>query len=462
MVSDDTLETAAGNRYLEGDMAPVVDEVTATDLPVTGTIPEELEGRWLRNGPNPLGDVDPSTHHWFMGDGMVHGVRLRGGRAEWYRNRWVRGPRVAAALGGTAPAGTSFGDRDFGPNTSVGGFAGRTWAMVEAGPTPMTLTYELDTIGFDGFDGTLPAAFTAHPKYDPATGELHAVCYAYPEAMDRVQHVVVGPDGRVSKVTDIAVEGMPMVHDMSLTGSSVLVYDLPVCLDMEMAMGGSPFPFSWNPDHAARVGVLPRAGTADDIVWCEAPQAYVFHPVNAYDAEDGTIVVDVCRYDTVFDRDRLGPVGDSIPTLARWIVDPVAGRVVETPLTDGAHEFPAHDPRVGTRRHRYAFTAAGLGLGPTARVDVETGETVLHDHGPGRFGAEPIVVPKEGSSLEGDAWIMVCVNDRAGGPADLVILDGADLGAPPVAVVHLPRRVPDGFHGSWVPDTTVAPVGTPV
>ena len=235
----------AANRYLQGGMAPVADEVTATDLPVTGSIPEELEGRWLRNGPNPLGAVDPSAHHWFLGDGMVHGVRLRGGRAEWYRNRWVRGPRIAATLGGPAPSGTSFGGRDFGPNTSVGGFAGRTWAMVEAGPTPMTLTYELDTIGFDGFGGTLPAAFTAHPKYDPATGELHGVCYAYPEAMDHVQHVVVGPDGRVSKVTDIAVEGMPMVHDMSLTGSSVLVYDLPVCLDMEMAMGGSPFPFSW-------------------------------------------------------------------------------------------------------------------------------------------------------------------------------------------------------------------------
>ncbi|MEC8954154.1 MAG: carotenoid oxygenase family protein, partial [Actinomycetota bacterium] len=131
------------NPYLEGALAPVPDEVLALDLPVTGTLPEELEGRWLRNGPNPLGPTDPATHHWFLGDGMVHGVRLCGGRAEWYRNRWVRGPRVAEALGEPHPAGTSFGDRDFGPNTSVGGFAGKTWAMVEAGTTPMTLTYEL-------------------------------------------------------------------------------------------------------------------------------------------------------------------------------------------------------------------------------------------------------------------------------------------------------------------------------
>src|SRR5687768_9710441 len=74
-------------RYLEGCFAPVAEEVTAYDLPVTGRIPAELNGRYLRNGPNPLGVEDPAVHVWGMGQGMVHGVRLRDGRAEWYRNR---------------------------------------------------------------------------------------------------------------------------------------------------------------------------------------------------------------------------------------------------------------------------------------------------------------------------------------------------------------------------------------
>jgi len=444
------------NVYLEGTRAPVQEEVTATDLAVTGEIPEELEGRWLRNGPNPRGVVDPATHHWFLGDGMIHGVRLRGGRAEWYRNRWVRGARMAAELGEDPPTGRSFGDRDFGPNTAVGGFAGKTWAMVEAGTTPMPLTYDLATIGYDGFDGTLPGGFTAHPKYDSATGELHAICYAYPDQLDRVQHVVVGSDGRVAKMTEVPVGGMPMIHDMSLTARYALVYDLPVCLDIQAAMGGGPFPFAWNPDHPARVGLLPRDGTADDIVWCEAPQCYVFHPVNAYD-DDGTVVVDLCRYDRMFDGDQNGPVGDSAPRLARWVVDPATATVAETMLADGHHEFPNHDPRVGTRRHRYAYTADGFELGPTHRVDVESGEVVRHDHGEGRFGAEPLLVPKDGSTDEGDGWVLVCVNDRVAGPAELVILDGRDMAGPPVARIHLPRRVPDGFHGSWVPDTVVAP-----
>ena len=62
------------NPYLAGNMAPVTDEVTAFDLEVTGEIPVELEGRWLRNGPNPVGGVDVASHHWFLGAGMVHGA----------------------------------------------------------------------------------------------------------------------------------------------------------------------------------------------------------------------------------------------------------------------------------------------------------------------------------------------------------------------------------------------------
>ena len=68
--------------YLEDSKAPVDNEVTAFDLEVTGEIPKQLEGRWLRNGPNPFGSVDSEDYHWFLGDGMIHGVRLREGKAE--------------------------------------------------------------------------------------------------------------------------------------------------------------------------------------------------------------------------------------------------------------------------------------------------------------------------------------------------------------------------------------------
>ena len=162
------------NRYLTGAFAPLTEEYTLTDLEVTGTIPDYLDGRYLRNGPNPVGEIDPELYHWFVGDGMVHGIRLRDGRAEWYRNRWVRGPLTARALGERPPS-EECSVSGIGANTNVIGHAGKTIALVESGVTNYELTEELDTVGPCDFDGTLTGGYTAHPKRDPETGELHAV-----------------------------------------------------------------------------------------------------------------------------------------------------------------------------------------------------------------------------------------------------------------------------------------------
>ena len=449
------------NAYLSDGYAPVHEEVTARDLEVTGGLPPELNGRWLRNGPNPVGDVDPAVHHWFRGDGMVHGVRLREGAAEWYRNRWVRSDTVTQALREDPVGATPTAVRGFGPNTSVGGFAGTTWALVEAGATPMRLTYDLDTIGYDDFDGSLPGPFTAHPKYDPATGELHAVCYHYPDIADRVHYVVVGSAGKVTKLVEIPIDDMPMIHDMSLTEKFALVYDQPVTVDFDRFAAGK-FPFAWNPDHGSRVGLMPRDGEAADIVWCDAPIGYAFHPVNAYDTADGGVVVDLCVYDRMFDEDFRGPFGDSLATLHRWTIDPIAGSVADETISGTHQDFPRHDPRVGCQKYRYAYTASltadhGGIHGPTYKVDVDSGLVESHDHGPGRGGSEPIFIPREGSSGEDDGWLVVLVHDATRNHDDLVVLDATEFRSSPVATIHLPRRVPYGFHGNWVSDSVVPP-----
>src|SRR5256885_1858023 len=72
--------------FQRDNYAPVADELTEFDLTVEGAIPTELDGWYRRNGPNPR----VATGHWFSGDGMIHGIRVEGGRAAWYRNRWVR------------------------------------------------------------------------------------------------------------------------------------------------------------------------------------------------------------------------------------------------------------------------------------------------------------------------------------------------------------------------------------
>ncbi|MEZ5250719.1 MAG: carotenoid oxygenase family protein [Ilumatobacteraceae bacterium] len=264
--------------YLNDNYAPVTEEVTAFDLPVVGELPAELNGRYLRNGPNPFADVDPAAHHWFTGAGMVHGVRLADGRAAWYRNRYVGGTALSAHRGLPDIPGPNWNASDSGPNTNVGGFAGTTWAMVEAGGVPVELTYELETIGRNDFAGTLPGAFTAHPKVDADTGEMHAVVYAWPQWMDHVQYVVVGADGRVRRTVDVPLPGMSMVHDMSLTQKYAVVYDMPVTVDFDLAFAGR-FPFRWNPGYGSRLGLLPPRALPTRS-WVEVPISYVFHPMN--------------------------------------------------------------------------------------------------------------------------------------------------------------------------------------
>src|ERR1700733_6647003 len=214
--------TVAVNPYLEGNFAPVLEEVTATDLPVTGHVPEALCGRYLRNGPNPVSPPEPSTYHWFVGDGMVHGIRLRDGRAEWYRNRWVRSAEVARALGEAPRPGPVHAGMDAAPNTNVIGHAGRTFAIVEAGARPYELSTELETIGPCDFGGTLQGGYTAHPKRDPLTGEVDAVSYFFGWGND-IEVTVVDAAAKVRSSRRIAMGGPGSVHDCAITQRSIVL-----------------------------------------------------------------------------------------------------------------------------------------------------------------------------------------------------------------------------------------------
>ena len=372
-------ELTATSKWLSGPYAPVTEEVTALDLPVVGELPVELDGRYLRNGPNPVGPVDPATYHWFTGDGMVHGVRLRDGRAEWYRNRWVRSDAVSEALGEEHRPGEIHEGMDFAANTNVIGLAGRTFAIVEAGGRPFELSYELDTIDRSDFGGTLPHGYTAHPKVDPVTGDLHAIAYHW--AIPHLEYIVVGPDGAVRQVEPVEVSDGPMVHDCSITERWMVVYDLPVTFDLERRHAGR---------RAARTrGTRPMApgsgccrsgGRASDVRWFDVAPCYTFHPLNAHDDGD-RVVLDVVRHPKMFDTHRLGP-DDGPPTLWRWTIDTATGQVTEEQLSDVPLEFPRVDERLVGRPHRFGLRLGGPSRrrtngygGRLVRIDSATGRT---------------------------------------------------------------------------------------
>jgi carotenoid cleavage dioxygenase len=449
-------KTAKPHPYLTGIHSPMTEELTLQNLPVSGSIPATLNGRYLRIGPNPAGTPNPARYHWFTGDGMVHGVRIENGRATWYRNRWVRTSRVSRLLGEPPAPGPRLFESAV--NTNIIGHAGRTYALVEAGGTPVELDGTLTTIAHNNFDGTLAHAFSAHPHRDPATGELHAICY-HATDLTHVYHTVVDAAGKVIREEPIAVAHGPSIHDCAITARFVIILDLPVTFSTSAMLAGYEFPYRWNPEHRARIGLLPRHAAGTDTIWCDIEPCYVYHPCNAYDDENGNVILDVAVHDKNSFRDYRGPDAEQIK-FERWIVNPLTREVTRTVLDDTPQEFPRFDERRTGQNYRYAYALEippkneGNLIGGTSIIkhDLQTCRKTQHDFGAGNFPGEFVFIPATPDSAEDDGILMGLVVNTTTETTDLVLLNAADIAAEPVARIHLPHRIPPGFHGNWVPN----------
>ncbi len=434
--------------FLKGNYAPVHEERTDVDLAVTGAIPPGLAGRYLRNGSNPQ---DGAAGHWFFGDGMIHGVRLEGGRAHWYRNRYVRTSKYERHLDATSPE-TMMDPTASAANTHVLAHAGRIWAL-EEGHLPYELTPELDTIGCDDFGGRLTTAFTAHPKLCPETGELHF--FGYGVLPPYLTYHVLDASGALVHSAPITVPGATMMHDFMITRDHAIFMDLPVVFDLDAAMRGD-VPLHWDDAYGARIGIVPRFGTNADVRWFDVDPCFVFHPLNAY-VDGSTVVCDVGRHASMW-RDSMDDFPPSF--LHRWTFDLDTGAVREEQLDDVWHAFPRVDERVVGLRHRYGWAAAPRAGdwdtfgddGVIVKYDLEAGTSERYDLGPHTHPGEFVFVPDGDGAGEDDGWAIGFVHDDTTARTDLVILDATAPGADPVARVHLPVRVPYGFHGSWISD----------
>jgi carotenoid cleavage dioxygenase-like enzyme len=367
-------------------------------------------------------------------------------------------------LGDKWPAGPVHADMDFAANTHIIAHAGRYLATVEAGPLPYELSGELDTLGPCDFAGTLPGGFAAHTKPDHATGELHAIAYFW--AWDHVQHVIIGADGTVSRTTDIPVPGGPMMHDFALTPSYVVLLDLPVTFSLDAVSAGLKLPYTWNPAHQSRVGLLPRGDAAAGVRWFEVDPCWVFHTLNAYD-DGGRVVVDLVRYAGAYDVSTL--TGRGPLTLDRWVIDPATGKVAQQHLDDRPQEFPRTDERVTGQPHRYGYSAVIAAVGHATispggdfadeafsnallKHDLAAGAVQAHEFGKDATAGEAVFAPAAPDAAEDDGYVMAYIHNPDRGAADLVILAAQDFTAEPVARVHLPARIPLCFHSSWIAD----------
>ena len=367
------------------------------DLPVTGRLPGELRGRYLRVAPDPRGAAPAGFCVPAWSGGLVHGVQLGGGRARWHRRQ-------------------------------------RAGRMLPAGEP-----------------GEHAACLRSHPSVDPDTGELHAVA-SYPD-LPFVEHLVLAADGRERGCDPIPVTAAALMPAVSVTRRHLVLYDLPVRHSRAATLVGARAPYRWDPEHPARLGVLRRGAGGGAVRWVEVSPCFVLHPLNAYD-DGGRIVLDVIRHERAFGPERADRARPA-PTLWRWTVDP-AGRVAEEQLSDRAEEFPTVDDRRRGRRHRYGY-GVGLASGgdragrAVLKHDLVAGTVQAHEVGPGRTVEEAVFVPRAPDAAEDDGWLLAVAHDAVRDRSEVLVLDAREPAGPPVAVVHLPVRLPAGCHATWSP-----------
>jgi carotenoid cleavage dioxygenase-like enzyme len=441
--------------FRTGNYAPVHDELTAFDLEVEGSIPADLNGWYLRNGPNPRTGVG----HWCVGDGMVHGIRLENGRAAWYRNRWVRTESFEHPVAlynddGSRNLHSSIA------NTHVVRHAGKTLALMEFS-LPYEISNDLETLGAYDFGGKLTDSMTAHPKICPTTGEMHF--FGSGNIFEpHVSYHRADANGQLTVDRPIDVPALTLMHDFALTADHVVFMDLPLLFNLGVAVKQQfewDLPYRWDDQHRARLGVLRRDDPYGRLRWFDIDPCFVFHIANAYDvassaspATDNSIVLEVLRYPEMW-RDS-SEFGDDA-TLWRWTINLDTGVVEESQLDDRGVEFPRVDDRLAGSAARYSVA---VGSGALVRYDLQRDTATEHRFGDGdRHGApsapgEAVFAPAVGPSDELAGWYLTYVYDPATDGSDLVVIDASDFEGEPVARIRLPRRVPHGFHGNWIPD----------
>ncbi|MEY2609999.1 MAG: hypothetical protein RLZZ128_648, partial [Actinomycetota bacterium] len=254
-----------------------------------------------------------------------------------------------------------------------------------------------------------------------------------------------------------------MMHDFMITREHAIFMDLPVVFNLDKMAEGLP-PIGWDDDYGARIGIMPRMGTDKDVRWFEIDPCYVFHPLNAY-VDGDEVVCDVGRHASMW----RGSMDNFEPCfMYRWRFNMKTGAVSETQIDDWSHAFPRVDERLVGLKHRYGWVAGprsgvvhsesgvpGGDPGVVARYDMTNGSKTIHDLGPHAHPGEFVFVQDSESAGEDEGWAMGFVHDESTNRTDLVILDASDLSKPAVARVHLPQRVPYGFHGSWVDDSMI-------
>lgn len=451
---------------------PLHDEHDYVIHEIDGALPGELVGTLYRNGPGKWEQGGSQLNHLLEGDGMVSAFSLDG-RSVRYRNRYVRTPTYARGLGNggiverttstlipggpAANAGRPIAKH---ANTNVILHGGRLLAYYGSS-LPWQLDADtLDTLGQVDHDGMLGAQWpgvTAHPKIDPATGDMFT--FLNTGGPQPALHCFrIDAHGRGAPIGSVAVSLADFVHDMAITERHLIFAIAPYQYDLASMLAGEASPLDalgFRDDLATTFVIVPKDGGPARIVEHEA-FPYI-HVLNAY--EDGDdIVLDLDRYEQSWEEVnramfafRTGPMEYFAARTTRYRITS-AGKVLSEPLSDFHSEWPQLDWRFTGRRHRFSYhavvepasAAGGLGV-----IDNLTGTSLVHRLPASNVVGEPSFVPRSPTAVDGDGWVLFTAYDPTEHRSRMIVLDAGRIDAEPVAVAYLRHHLPLTFHGSF-------------
>lgn len=477
-----TLPEDDDHPYRTGPWRPQTTEWDADDLTaVEGEIPHDLDGVYLRNTENPLHPA-LKTYHPFDGDGMLHVVGFRDGKA-FYRNRFIRTDGFLAENEAGEPLWpglaepVSLARRDDGwgargrmkdaSSTDVVVHRGTALtSFYQCGDLYRVDPYSAETLGKERWNGKFPFDWgvSAHPKVDPKTGEL--LFFNYSKQAPYMHYGVVDATNQLVHYADVPLPGPRLPHDMAFTENYVILNDFPLFWDPEL-LRRDLHVARFHPDMPSRFAVLPRRGGPADIRWFEAEPTFVLHFVNAYEDDDEIVLdgffqadpepVDTgtgTKWQRVF---RFLALNRMQARLHRWRLNLVTGVVEEEQLSETITEFGMINTDYVARPYRYSYAATGVpgwflfdGL---VKHDVLTGREQRYSFGEGVYGSETAMAPRAAGTGEDDGYLITLTTDMTADASYCLVFDAARLGDGPVCKLQLPERISSGTHSTWAPGT---------
>lgn len=478
---------------IRGNDEPFRMEGDVFDLEVIeGQIPREIDGLYAQTVPDQqfppevatLSNMDASAN----GDCMLRTFRLQNGYAD-YKGRYVRTERFLAERAVRRSLFPHYRNPFFddpsvagkdrtSANTAPYMHAGLLLASKEDGPAYALDPLTLETLGPWRAGGAIDShTFTAHPKFDPKSGEMIAFGYAAKGECTRdIAYYVIDSSGQVKHSAWFQAPVAAMIHDCGATEHYTIFPIMPYTSDLvRLRQGG--LHFQYEPQMDQILGIIPRYGSARDVKWFRGPPGFLGHTINCFE-RDGKVIFDyVHGYGNAFgavfpDKDgNYSPPGATRMALARYTLDYRSDNPRLVPdrdfeiLADGFFgEGPHIDERFALTQHRYVWMP-GLDRSRLAhdksgrpmpvmfnlvtRYDLQDGSHDQWFPGPTHTLQDPVFVPRSQDAPEGEGYLLVISNDIPQRRSELVLLDAQRPSAGPMARIRMPICLRTGIHASW-------------